>query len=124
MEPFEDSELVLARFNRLIQEILRGTMNRNCFRPWEIHLLLDIENCSLRDGAKRETIRRYRGRRPGAHRGPRPRLRPSTFTRRDSLTRRVLRYPESVISHPRSSRRNSCPVLVHPGPEPLTSPSG
>ena len=59
MEPFEDSELVLARFNRLIQEILRGTMNRNCFRPWEIHLLLDIENCSLREGAKRETIRRY-----------------------------------------------------------------
>lgn len=59
MEPFEDSELVLARFNRLIQEILRGTMNRNCFRPWEIRLLLDIESCSLRDGAKRETIRRY-----------------------------------------------------------------
>jgi len=58
-QPFEDSELVLAQFNRLIQEILRGAMNRNCFRPWEIHLLLDIESCSLRDGAKRETIRRY-----------------------------------------------------------------
>jgi len=58
-QPFEDNELVLAQFNRLIQEILRGTMNRNCFRPWEIHLLLDIESCSLRNGAKRETIRRY-----------------------------------------------------------------
>ena len=58
-QTFEDGELVLARFNRLIQEILRGTMNRNCFRPWEIHLLLDIESCSLREGAKRETIRRY-----------------------------------------------------------------
>ncbi len=58
-QPFEDNEVVLAQFNRLIQEILRGTMNRNCFRPWEIHLLLDIENCSLRNGAKRETIRRY-----------------------------------------------------------------
>jgi hypothetical protein len=58
-QPLEDGELVLARFNKLIQEILRGTMNRNCFRPWEIHLLLDIESCSLRDGAKRETIRRY-----------------------------------------------------------------
>lgn len=58
-QPFEDSELVLAQFNRLIQEILRGTMNRNCFRPWEIHLLLDIETCSLREGAKRETLRRY-----------------------------------------------------------------
>jgi len=58
-EPIEDAELVLAQFNRLIQEILRGTMNRNCFRPWEIRLLLDIEACTLRDGAKRETLRRY-----------------------------------------------------------------
>ncbi len=58
-QPIEDSELMLAQFNRLIQEILRGTMNRNCFRPWEIRLLLDIETCSLRDGAKRETLRRY-----------------------------------------------------------------
>jgi hypothetical protein len=58
-QPFEDNELVLAQFNRLIQEILRGTMNRNCFRPWEIHLLLDLESCCLRNGAKRETIRRY-----------------------------------------------------------------
>lgn len=58
-QPGEDSELVLAQFNRLIQELLRGTMNRNCFRPWEIRLLLDIETCSLRDGAKRETLRRY-----------------------------------------------------------------
>jgi hypothetical protein len=57
--PFGDSEQVLAQFNRLIQEILRGTMNRNCFRPWEIRLLLDIEKCTLRDGAKRETLRRY-----------------------------------------------------------------
>ena len=57
--PFEDNELVLAQFNRLIQEILRGTMNRNCFRPWEIDLLLDIESCCLRNGSKRETIRRY-----------------------------------------------------------------
>ena len=58
-EPVQDSEVVLAQFNRLIQEILRGTMNRNCFRPWEIRLLLDIETCSLRDGSKRETLRRY-----------------------------------------------------------------
>jgi hypothetical protein len=54
-----DGEAVLAQFNRLIQELLRGTMNRNCFRPWEIDLLLDIESCNLRDGNKRELIRRY-----------------------------------------------------------------
>ena len=55
----EDSELVLAQFNKLIQELLRGSMNRNCFRPWEIELLLDIETCDLRDANKRETLRRY-----------------------------------------------------------------
>ena len=58
-EPKLDSDAILAQFNRLIQELLRGTMNRNTFRPWEIALLLDIEGCNLRDGAKRETLRRY-----------------------------------------------------------------
>ncbi len=54
-----DSEAVLAQFNRLIQELLRGNMNRNTFRPWEIELLLDIESCSLRDSNKRDTLKRY-----------------------------------------------------------------
>jgi hypothetical protein len=54
-----DSEAVLAQFNRLIQELLRGNMHRNTFRPWEVELLLDIESCSLRESAKRETLKRY-----------------------------------------------------------------
>ena len=54
-----DSETVLAQFNRLIQELLRGNMHRNTFRPWEIELLLDIESCSLREAHKRDTLRRF-----------------------------------------------------------------
>ena len=54
-----DSEAVLAQFNRLIQELLRGNMHRNTFRPWEIELLLDIESCNLREASKREILRRY-----------------------------------------------------------------
>jgi hypothetical protein len=54
-----DSDAVLAQFNRLIQELLRGNMHRNTFRPWEIELLLDIESCSLREAHKRDTLRRY-----------------------------------------------------------------
>ncbi len=54
-----DSDAVLAQFNRLIQELLRGSMQRNTFRPWEIELLLDIEACALRDSSRRETLRRY-----------------------------------------------------------------
>src|SRR2546422_11436454 len=54
-----DSDAVLAQFNRLIQELLRGNMHRNTFRPWEVELLLDIEHCNLRDASRRETLRRY-----------------------------------------------------------------
>jgi len=58
-ESLLDHESVLYRFNRLMAELLRGTINRNCFRPWEIDLLLDIESCDLRDSNRRETLRRY-----------------------------------------------------------------
>jgi hypothetical protein len=54
-----DSDAVLAQFNRLVQELLRGNMHRNTFRPWEVELLLDIESCNLRESAKRETLKRY-----------------------------------------------------------------
>jgi len=55
----QDPEVLLARCNRLINELLRGTMNRNCFRAWEIELLLDIEGCSLGPSARRDALRRY-----------------------------------------------------------------
>jgi hypothetical protein len=54
-----DSEARLNRFNRLMQELIRGTMNRNTFQPWEIEILLDIESCQIREPVKRETLRRY-----------------------------------------------------------------
>ena len=59
MDVVHDSEAVLNRFNKLMQELLAGSIHRNTFRPWEIEILLDIEACSLRDTLKRETLRRY-----------------------------------------------------------------
>ena len=59
LETATDNEAVLYRFNRLVQELLRGVIKRNCFRPWEIELLLDIEACNLRGSNRRETLRRY-----------------------------------------------------------------
>ncbi len=59
IDALPDSDAILAQFNRLIQELLRGNMHRNTFRPWEIELLLDIEACSLRESSKREILRRY-----------------------------------------------------------------
>ena len=57
--PEPDADTILAQFNRLITELLRGRLVRNTFRPWEIEILLDIETCELRDAQKRETLRRY-----------------------------------------------------------------
>lgn len=59
MDPTLDTDAVLAQFNRLIADLLRGHMNRNTFRPWEITILLDIESCDLRDANRREVLRRY-----------------------------------------------------------------
>jgi hypothetical protein len=57
--PELDSETILAQFNRLMSDLLRGKLVRNTFRPWEIELLLDMQMCELREGQKRETLRRY-----------------------------------------------------------------
>lgn len=54
-----DSEAVLGRFNKLMRELLCGSIQRNTFRRWEVELLLDIEACGLRQKIKRETLRRY-----------------------------------------------------------------
>jgi hypothetical protein len=55
----QDAEVVLHRFNKLLQELVRGNVSRNTFQPWEIEILLDIEACNLREAVKRETLRRY-----------------------------------------------------------------
>ena len=59
MEEDPSAEAILSQFNRLIRELLRGQINRNTFRPWEVELLLDIEDCGLRESSKEATLRRY-----------------------------------------------------------------
>jgi hypothetical protein len=54
-----DAEAILTRFNKLIQDLLRGNMTRNTFQPWEVEILLDIDSCDLKDSSRRETLRRY-----------------------------------------------------------------
>ena len=52
-------ELMLNRFNRLIAELMRGTILRNFFQPWEIDLLLDLDNCPLDRRRRLEIMRQY-----------------------------------------------------------------
>jgi len=54
-----DGECVVSRFNRLMRELEHGAVNRNCFQPWEIELLVDMDACQLPTRRKRETLRRY-----------------------------------------------------------------
>ena len=52
-------EARLLQFNRLMQDLLRGKIQRNTFQSWEVEILLDIESCELRDASRREMLRRY-----------------------------------------------------------------
>ena len=52
-------EQILTQFDRLMRELLRGKISRNTFHPWEIELLLDIENCRMRESARDNILRRY-----------------------------------------------------------------
>lgn len=86
-----DSETVLAQFNRLIAELLKGTVSRNTFRPWEIEVLLDIEACNLRDSNKRETLRRYqKANQRHMEKGARLPLRLSQYLEAQRLRREAL----------------------------------
>jgi hypothetical protein len=54
-----EREVMLNRFNRLMGELMRGTIIRNSFQPWEIDLLLDIEDCLLDRRQRLELLRQY-----------------------------------------------------------------
>lgn len=53
------TEGTLQQFNRLIQDLLKGGVRRNQFQPWEISLLLDMDQCELPKGRRFEILRRY-----------------------------------------------------------------
>lgn len=53
------TEGTVQQFNRLIQDLLKGGVRRNQFQPWEILLLLDMDQCELPKGRRYEILRRY-----------------------------------------------------------------
>ena len=52
-------ELMLNRFRRLLAEIMRGELTRTTFQPWEVQILLDLEQCRLDPRRKQEILRQY-----------------------------------------------------------------
>jgi hypothetical protein len=58
-EDLIEQELMLNRFNRLIGEVMRGAITRNSFQPWEVEILMDLENCQLERRRRLEILRQY-----------------------------------------------------------------
>lgn len=83
-------EYMLAQFNRLMQELLRGNMNRNAFRPWEVELLLDIEGCEIQQRNRREILKRYqKAQRRHVERGATSLLKMSEYLERNRVKRQT-----------------------------------
>jgi hypothetical protein len=55
--PAESPEM--TSFNRLIQELISGAVQRNTFTQWELELLLDLQTSRMRKSSRPEILRRY-----------------------------------------------------------------
>ena len=53
-----DPTQLVVRFKRLMREVESGVIARNSFHPWEVELLVDLEQCELRAN-RRRLLRRY-----------------------------------------------------------------
>jgi CRP-like cAMP-binding protein len=89
-----DTEAMLLQFNRLMSELLKGAFARNTFRPWEIELLLDIEQCELDRRNKREILKRYqKAQRRHVERGADALLKLSEYLERNRVRRESRSLP-------------------------------
>jgi len=52
-------EIMHNRFRRLMGELLRGTIARNSFYPWEVEILLDLETCQLDRRRRTDILGQY-----------------------------------------------------------------
>ncbi len=53
-----DTTQQVLRFKRFMREVETGVMVRNSFHPWEVELLVDLQQCHLRAN-RRRLLRRY-----------------------------------------------------------------
>ncbi len=52
-------ELTLNRFRKLVSELQRGAIHRNNFEPWEIEILMDLEQCCLNRRRRLDILGQY-----------------------------------------------------------------
>jgi hypothetical protein len=54
-----DSFAILGQFNRLMKELLGQGVYRHTFRPWEIEILIEIEEWNVLGSRRAAMLRRY-----------------------------------------------------------------
>lgn len=92
---FYDSDDVLPRFNRLMQDVIKGDWRRNSFAPWEMALMLDIQACAGEVAARRDLLPRYQ------------KAVQRQLSRRREMPMTLSTYVESLRA--RQSARMGCP---------------
>jgi hypothetical protein len=53
-------ERTANRFHRLLRELEQGAILRTTFEPWEMELLLDVEQVPLKGARRWSALRQYR----------------------------------------------------------------
>jgi hypothetical protein len=87
-DELEERERMFSRFQRLITELMEGSIRRTFFEPWEIDLLVDLERCTVPPAKRIGILRQYHKavRRQLDH-GPGPPMKLSEFLQRRSTRR-------------------------------------
>jgi hypothetical protein len=81
-------EIMLNRFRKLVAELMRGSMTRNSFQPWEVDILMDYHNCPTPPRHRMETLRQYqRAVEKQMETGPGPPMKFSEFLQQKTMRR-------------------------------------
>ena len=111
-------EIMLNRFNRLINEVMRGDTQRNSFLPWELEILLDMETCEFERRRRLEILRQYqRAVAKQLEKGPGPPMKLSEFLKIRAERAAMLRSRRPQASPAPGDPRSGMP-RSKPGGEP------
>ena len=92
-EDLIELELMLSRFHRLIGDLMRGVLGRNSYQPWEVAILMDLENCHFERRRRMEILRQYqRAVERQMETGPGPPMKLSEFLAEREKRRELIKF--------------------------------
>lgn len=97
-EDVNQLEIQLHRFDKLVAEVMRGTVQRNSFYPWEFEILMDMDECQMDRRRRLDILRQYqRAVKKQMERGPGPPMKLSHFLE-IRARRREAKLPRADMS--------------------------